>query len=207
MQLTRLIAPAALYLMTLTVPGNAAPQRQEFRGLNTFVDTFFSDACTSTGMFLFATEATIRNTSTGTIEVSTVVVTASVFNFCTGTGTYMALEGEAVITGGIENRVRVISNVTGSQVDQTTFVSSPVSGVVDVTLTTTEQPVQTRSVNMFVGPFSFQRFRSLGKSAEATVSGKIVLGGIDYLAAAVGSGHDVRGRVNWSNTGSMEKSR
>jgi hypothetical protein len=198
-----LFAPAALLVAAYAASG-APPVQEQRRGTGASINGFFSDTCSSTSFNLFANEIRFRTTVVGTIQGSSVVVTVSVFNPCTFGATYMAVEGQAVITGNIHTTLRVVANVTGEQRDEVTGATTPVAGTVDVTLTPTEQPVMTRSLSTFANPTVFQRFRSKGLFADATAGGRVVIGGIDYLSAAIVSGTGVFSSVSSSNEGSMQ---
>jgi hypothetical protein len=182
------------------------PQKQTFqmRGLGVFMTSFFLiDNCQGVNFVFNAAESVTRTGPGGGTGTSSINLFADLTNQCTNAEAFLNVSGEAVITGTVSTQVRVTGQVAGTEFDFSTGTSTPVSGTVDVVLTPTDNPENTHSESTFGSRFYFQRIHSVGLSAPATPTGSIVVGGTDYLAAAMGSGFDIYTTVNRFNSGDM----
>lgn len=201
----RLATPMALLAAVVALPASAAaPQRSQYavRGVNASLSIFMSDQCSYQNVFVSGGESAIKATGTGAVDTSYLNVSVSGFNWCTFTETYGFLEGKAVLTGNIHNKLRIVGQVSGFL--STNWVQQTVTGEIDLTLTPLEHPILTHSEGTWATSGVFQRMRSVGLRAEASVSGSVVVAGTDHLAAAIASGAFVQGYVNTTNSGSME---
>ncbi|MFL6448863.1 MAG: hypothetical protein ACJ746_14420 [Bryobacteraceae bacterium] len=203
--LKRIASSLALFAFTVAPLRAATPEKtqSQLQGLGAALSSNSFDGCSAAVYQLQANQNVAHSTGSGKNTSNFVNFFVQSFNFCTGDSSFLSGGGDAKISGSNVNKpIQVTASVT-AQLSINGASPTTLTGSVDLVFTPTSQPERMRTMFFTLLGGVFQRTRSMGDVADASVIGTWVVGGTDYLPVVLAPGNDASVSVINSTDGSL----
>ncbi|HLO86228.1 MAG TPA: hypothetical protein VK203_14640 [Nostocaceae cyanobacterium] len=188
---------ASVALLSLTAPALAATTDQySFKGESASAGFYQNDGCSYTSVSVYAFDNATKNAPGAPVEQKEASLYYSNYNYCTGTGSY-GYGSSKDITFTAKNSLQSAS-LTGNFIVYDYLTGAFRNATVDLNWTGTGDISRGNSHSISQGPGYLSKYRSVGAYRDASVTGSVVLDGVNLTTNLSSYGY-----LNSSNNGSL----